>query len=387
VRATFVILMKDLRLRVRDRSAFTIGIAAPLVLATILSQVVGDFGDGDFSATFGLVDDDRGQVSAQFIERIKTEVGQTSGFDFETDLSEAEARDQVDKGDLDAAIVFPAGFSDAVLSQAQVGLQVIGNKEDQLSAQIAGSIAQSIASRIDAANLTVRLVAPDGTPDPGTFFAALQEQPPVDLTQLQSDDRQLDTTTYLIAGLGTLFLFFLVQYGVTGLLEERQDGTMARLLAAPIHPLTVPLAKALVSVVLGLIGMATLAVVSTVALGAHWGDPAAAVVLIVAVVLAAVSVVGVVAGVARTAEQASNAQSVIALILGLLGGAFFPISRGEGLLTKLTLVTPHYWFLRGLGDGSAGGLSAAWGSVAALLLFAAVVGGAGTVLLLRGRWR
>ena len=34
--------------------------------------------------------------------------------------------------------------------------------------------------------------------------------------------------------MAVFFLFFTVQFGVTSLLEERNDGTLARLLAAPI---------------------------------------------------------------------------------------------------------------------------------------------------------
>jgi len=226
------------------------------------------------------------------------------------------------------------------------------------------------------------------TADPSADAAELAAQarrqaPPVRLAQLPAGDRQLDTTTYLSAGLAVLFSFFLVQFGVRGLLEERQAGTMARLLAAPIPRLAIPLAKALTSVVLGVVALVVLAVASTVLMGADWGDPAAVLVLIVAVVLAAVSIMGVVAGVAKTPDAAGNAQSVVALVLGMLGGSFFPVSQGEGLLTRLSALTPHHWFLLGLGEASAGGLADVLRPAGVLLLFAVVVGTAGAVLLAR----
>jgi ABC-2 type transport system permease protein len=138
-------------------------------------------------------------------------------------------------------------------------------------------------------------------------------------------------------------------------------------------------------VVLGIMGLTVLAVVSSLFLGADWGDPLAAAVLIVAVVLASVSIVTLVVGIARTTEQANMVGSIIALVMGLLGGSFFPINRG--FLTRLSVLTPHHWFLRGLGDGQAGGVGDVLGSVAALLAFAVVVGSAGAVLLVRGAWR
>jgi ABC-2 type transport system permease protein len=105
--------------------------------------------------------------------------------------------------------------------------------------------------------------------------------------------------------------------------------------------------------------------------------------LIVALVLAAVSITGLVAAVARTAEQAGNVQTVVALVLGLLGGSLFPLSRGEGVLSHLSALTPNYWFLRGLGDGRVGGLADALPAVGALLGFAVVMGTLGAVLLRR----
>jgi ABC-2 type transport system permease protein len=60
----------------------------------------------------------------------------------------------------------------------------------------------------------------------------------------------------------------------------------------------------------------------------------------------------------------------------MLGGAFFPVSQAGGLLATLSLATPHAWFLRGLGDLSAGeGPGSVLGAAGAMLLFAGIAGG------------
>ena len=197
--------------------------------------------------------------------------------------------------------------------------------------------------------------------------------------------RQLDTSTYLAAGMAVFFLFFTVQFGVLGYLEERRDGTLARLLAAPISRWQVLGAKTLTSVIVGVTSVATLMLVSIPLLGASWGDPLAVVLLVVAAVVAATSLVAAVAAIARTAEQANVWQSIIAIVLGMLGGAFFPLQGGPGWLSSLSLVTPHAWFLRGLstlGDPSAG-VAEVLRPVGAMLLFALVVLGAAGLLARR----
>ena len=59
------IATKDLRLRVRDRSFFILGVIAPLSLAVILNFVFGDtFTDSSFDLEYGLVDQDQSEEGA-----------------------------------------------------------------------------------------------------------------------------------------------------------------------------------------------------------------------------------------------------------------------------------------------------------------------------------
>ena len=385
MRAVLTIAAKDLRLRARDRSSFVIGIAAPLGLALILNLVLGGTDADAFEAGFGVADADRGAAGEGLVEQL---MHLDDRFDVTTDLTEAEARRQVDAGDLDAAFVIPEGFSQSLDPRTGAepeALRVIVSPEDDLAAEIASSLADGYVAQVEAVRLGVAAsVTVDPTADAAALVGEARRQvPPVLLAQLPASDRQLDTTTYLAAGLAVLFSFFLVQFGVRGLLEERQAGTMARLLAAPVPRLAIPLAKALTSVVLGVAALVVLAVASTVIMGADWGDPVAVLVLIVAVVLAAVSIMGLVAGVAKTPDAAGSAQAVVALTLGILGGSFFPVSQGEGVLTRLAALTPHHWFLLGLGEASAGGVADVVRPAGVLLLFAVVVGAAGAVLLSR----
>jgi ABC-2 type transport system permease protein len=60
----------------------------------------------------------------------------------------------------------------------------------------------------------------------------------------------------------------------------------------------------------------------------------------------------------------------------MLGGSFFPIAQAGGLIAKLSLITPHAWFLRGLGDLAAGGgAGAAFPAALYVALFGLVTGG------------
>jgi ABC-2 type transport system permease protein len=76
--------------------------------------------------------------------------------------------------------------------------------------------------------------------------------------------------------------------------------------------------------------------------------------------------------------------AIIAVVLGMLGGVFFPLGQGDDLLSKLTFLTPHAWFMRGLADlADAAPWTAALPATGALLIFAGITGSIGLVLLRR----
>jgi ABC-2 type transport system permease protein len=195
----------------------------------------------------------------------------------------------------------------------------------------------------------------------------------------------LDSSTFFAAGMAVFFLFFTVQFGVVGLLEERQDGTLARLMAAPINRTRIVGGKALLSFTLGVISMTALVVGTHFLMGARWGPPLGVALLIVTGVLAATAIIGLVTASATTAEGAGNIAAIIAVVLGMLGGTFFPIGQGDDFLSKLTFLTPHAWFMRGLSDISGG---ASWTEAipaAAVLSAFTLVYGMGAWALLKRR--
>ncbi len=155
---------------------------------------------------------------------------------------------------------------------------------------------------------------------------------------------------------------------------------MARLLASPIKPAAVIIGKLGTALVLGLVSMAVLICGTTVLLGATWGALLPVAVLVVCGVLAAMGIVAMVATLARTATEAESYSAIAAIVLAVLGGAFFPVSFGGPFLNFVSRLTPHRWLLdgfRGLSFGE--GLADIVPNVVALLLFAVVIGGIGMV--------
>ena len=103
------------------------------------------------------------------------------------------------------------------------------------------------------------------------------------------------------------------------------------MLVAPIRPGAVLTGKLLTSLVLGALSMVVLAVATHFLIGAHWGNVLGVAILIATGVLAATCVMTLVATLAKTPDQAQSWQAMVALVLGMLGGAFFPVAQAGGV--------------------------------------------------------
>lgn len=372
--AIWIIVRKDLVQRLRDRSAVLFAVVVPLGLAVLFGGLFSDLGSGSLGTLhYGVLDQDGEDVARLFVDQVLPAVGEELDLEVSRVADEDAATAALEAGDLDAVFVIPAEFSATVRLGEGATLRVLTNADRQLAGDVAGTIADGFATRLTGTQVAVAAALSSGVPPeqaPEVARQASQIVAPIRLVGGQTDNQTLDTATYLSAGMAVFFLFFTVQLGVISYLEEGQQGTLARILAAPLRRWQVVVAKGLTSFLIGVAATTILVVATKYAVGADWGDPLGVAVLVVAGVLSATVIVSLVSFLARTAEQANVWQSIIGIVLGMLGGAFFPVVNGPGLLARLSLITPHAWFLRGLGTLRGGGTAAdVLPAAGAMLLF------------------
>ncbi|MDH5615626.1 MAG: ABC transporter permease [Acidimicrobiia bacterium] len=393
--AAWTIARKDLKQRLRDRSAYIIGIVAPLGLALVFGFVLNPLSGYEFDATYAVADLDGGPVSRIFVDNVLTNA---EGIEVVEVASVAEAEALVDTevtplggaddtNTADAAIIFPVGFSDDVQSERPVTIRVIGNQGSETDAGIAVALVEGYASELTSVRVAVATVENlvGGEVDRlATGVEVLQTPNPVTLRDDTASTKQLDGVTFYAAGMAIFFLFFTVQSGITGLLEERRTGTLARLLSSPITRASVLAGKMLSSFVVGLVSMVVLFVATTFAVDADWGPPIGVGLLILAAIVAALGIVSLLAGFARSAEQAAATGSMVGMVLGFLGGTFFDVSQAGGILATLRFATPHGWFMQGLADLRSDDLGVIVVPVLAMVAFGVVTGAIGLARLRKG---
>lgn len=375
MRQIVTLTLTDLLQRVRDTSVIVFAIVVPLALMFVFDLVFGNVADRDFDAVTVAVaapaDDEMAAIVTGAIRSLDGEV-----FDVTLlELDETTARARVDDGDAAVALIFPDGFAMAAQTGTPVTVAAVRGDQSRFETDIVLSVVDGVLDQFADGAVTARAGLSAGVP--ADQIGALAEQaiaggPAYELVAGEAASEQLGEGASLVAGQAGLFLLFTVSFGVTGLLLERETGTLARLRSMPMPSWYIVASKALVSLVLGVVATSVLLTAGSVLFDADFGSPLAVGVLVLCATTAGTSVMFLIVRIAKTSEQAGVATSIVALVLGIGGGAFMPISASGTLATVLDL-NPVAALLRGLGITSAGGGVADLGAPIAIMLGFAVV--------------
>ena len=143
--AALVVAGKDLRQRLRDRTAYIVGVVAPLVLAGLISLAFGRSGI-DFSATFAVVDEDGGQLARAFVDDMLGDPGLREVVTVKTVDSRDEAMRLARSSDVAAAIIVPAGYTAAATSGRPLPLEVVRSADKVIGADVAVAVAEGFTA-------------------------------------------------------------------------------------------------------------------------------------------------------------------------------------------------------------------------------------------------
>lgn len=347
----------DLRQRIRDKSVFIFSLLVPLALMGVLNLSFGGFDAGSVDLKPAVVvasSEDSGQLGDALLEAVDSlpimdvTVRKVTAGDVSRETKDTGA---------DLGIILPADFTTAVTSGQALSVQVIEGDSAGIETNVLISVVDGLLEQFAAGTVTASAGEIAGLPHDvlgGLAQQAAAGAPALTLSEGQASAEQLSLKGTLVAGQTGLFLLFTVGFGVLGLLAEREEGTLSRMQSTPVAPGTIITAKALVGFILGVAATTILLTAGSVLFGVSFGSPAVVALLVLAVAAAATSLTFIVARLVRSAEQANIAQSILGMVLGIAGGAFFPI-EASGFIATLMDLNPIAAFIRGLGITAGGG--------------------------------
>ncbi len=396
--AARALLGKDLRAFFRDRTGMLLGFLLPIALIAVfgfIMQVAFGGGSAMPKVTLWVADGDGSSASARLVAQLRAvEMLAIRPRPGEPALPLADARQKVGDGEAHHVLLVPAGYGAALAAGREPALELVRDPGRVMEARIVGiGIGQAFLAASEGAlwpamlgrvlrqqgmdeDHATRLVGAAeglqgvlrswfgnaepaagsgaGGQDGGVAMdAMLTGLVPMTTTDVQPPARPRNVTyqtAQSIAGMTVMMLMFGLMACATTLLQEREKGTLRRLLAAAMPRESVLLGKFLFGLLVGLLQLAVLFTFGELLFSVGtFRDPVTLLVLSLSWAACATSFGLLIAAWARTGKQAEGLSTLLILVMAALGGCWFPVQMAElpWYAEAITRSTLTWWAMSG----------------------------------------
>lgn len=381
---------KDLRRLLREPIGLATWIGIPLLIGVVMVSLFGR-GDPKPQGLLLIADQDDTFVSS-FLARAYTQ-GKLGEMITVSNVKLAEGRRRIGAGDGSALLIIPQGFTDALLRNQPIKLELVTNPSQAI---LPGMIEEVTAILIDGAWYLHQFIGDDlrrfadmqGTPPDALIaefsvkirrliesFGRYVDPPAIEVASeviQQNPGSQVSVAQLMFPSMIYMAALFLA-FGYSGdVWKEKMQGTLRRFAMTPGSARHFLAGKLLaVSAV-----YVALAVVALLTAGLLLGMPirnAGLVLLWIPATGAALYLMMLIlTTLASTPRAASVLTNIAVMLLGMIGGTFFPFEMMPGFLSRIGKWTPNGWALLRLKDILGGQAGAA--SIAGAFAATAVVG-------------
>jgi ABC-2 type transport system permease protein len=359
------ITTKDVRLLLRDRRALFVLIALPLTFITILGFSAGQlFSEKEKGKKYrlGVVNQDNSRLS----EKLLSEVRKIDALDV-TEIDDFdEARERLADGKIEVLARIGPHYREKV-DELDLG-DVFYTEQGKLAGNLhsldievqAGAFLVNAAEIVEALvfAFALKTIAPEVLEAHDRALATrlmtkirkaqlAHEDGGALMTEAPSGKSRADVVyQYLVPSYTVMFVFFIVNFMAYSLVSERNTGTLARLLIAPLARSGLMAGKTVPFLIVSVSQTVLLFLAGKVLFRMSWGIyPWMLIPVMLCTSLAATSLGLIVATIVRNDSQVSAYGTFLVLTLAGLSGCLMPRSWQPELMQQVGLGTPHAWSL------------------------------------------
>ncbi|HBY08951.1 MAG TPA: hypothetical protein DEH22_14670 [Chloroflexi bacterium] len=362
--------LNDLLQIFRDWKAALFMVVMPIGFTLMFGVIFGSSGgETDPRIPVILVDQDQGSLVTPFYEILSRSESVRPLYP-EDDQTLETLTAQIDKGELAAIVVIPAGYSAALLAGEAPQLTVILNPQSSAGTTAQWAI-QNAASRLTNVAQTAQFSAQartalqpfaDATAEQTYLEAGLSAavtawaNPSISLKTAQTGQAQdAAAAVYSDNAFAQSSAGMMVQFAIAGLIGasevlvlERKSGSLRRLLTTPMRRFEILLGHFLAMWVMIFMQFTLLIGFAQLVLDVPYSSaPLATLVMALATSIFAASLGLLIGALSKTADQVVIFSLIPMFILSGLGGAWMPLEFTSASFQKVAHFTPLAWAMDG----------------------------------------
>lgn len=361
----FKIAKKDLKLFLKDRRSVMLTFILPIFLITIFALAFGGAKREAAKPSVLLVSDlDMSDASLQ----VMTALDSMKSIDVEMTKLDS-AQEQVRKGNESAVLVLHKGFGDSVRfgGALPVELQYDPAKEMEIGIlqQALISSLMSSAGQQSARNRIMKRIERDYAGLDSMAIASIKAQVAKNLSQdAQSQQGELISMTPLVrekknspgitqavAGTAVMMLLFSLASIGGGLLAEKEEGTLKKLLYAPMNPNNILFGKLLTSILTAVLQLTVMFVFTSFMFDLDLTKNIPGLVAMIVSTAFACSGFGIfLSSIVRSRQQLQGLSTLIILTMSAIGGSMIPTFIMPDWMQKISVISVNYWSIQGFYD-------------------------------------
>lgn len=360
----FTIAFKDIRLFFNDRRGLLMAFAVPIALITLFAFAFGGAGRSDGKPEprkLVIADEDSTASSDVLIAYLDsteefTVVGTTV----------AEAEDMVKKGRSAAALIVHKGLEDSMGKGVPPVFEIKFDEAEGpevaiLTGALYGKLNEYVArtwSRrqfrrdlsftdvSDSMALDSLLSANARKPLPGGSPNIVLQQ-----TALIEEQQDSPGLVHAVAGTAIMMLLFSVTAMGTAMLDEKQEGTLKKLLFSPVRPTDILLGKMISVNIISIMQLTVMFLFGWIVFGLDVPSHVSSLAVMIVCTAFACSSFGVfLVSFAKSRQQVQGMSTLVIMTMSALGGSMVPSFIMPAFMQKLGVVTVNYWGVQGFYD-------------------------------------
>ncbi|MBP2707929.1 ABC transporter permease [Microbispora sp. RL4-1S] len=331
-RPVLALVAANLRRLSRDRVGLFFMVIMPFVSIVFIGMALGGGTSGSSRLPLGVVAAGTDPVSAAVVDELERRPDLTV-----TRMGgEAELRSGVREGSLAAGVVVTPGSSRVRLIMTQM------NGSGMAARSAVDAAVNRVAAVLEA---TRAATAAGASPTRAAELVrrAQAESGRVAVTATTAATGDPRGFAYTAPANLLLFTFINSMAVASALVESRRIGILQRALTAPVRRRSVLLGEVLTRFLVAAAQAALIIVISAVAFGVTWGDPAAVAAVVAAFSLVATGAAVLVGALLRSPDQAPAIGPPIGVVLGMLGGCLWPRESSGAIINAAGHLFPHAW--------------------------------------------